>query len=82
MVWKAEWKVGEDERKMISATFFLIFNLYYALVAVRTEAVMMRYASVENRGRNITLFASAAYASCLKPRPNDQNNSDNKSFLH
>jgi len=82
MVWKAEWKVREDERKMISATFFLIFNVYYASVAIRTEAVMMGYASIENRGKKMTIFASAAYASCLKSRPNDQNNRDNKSFLH
>jgi len=35
---KMVWKVGEDERKFISAIFFLIFNVYYASVAFRTEA--------------------------------------------
>ena len=62
--------------------FFLIFNVYYASVAIRTEAVMMGYVSVENRGKKMTLFASAEYASCLKSRPNDQNNHGRKSFLH
>jgi len=28
--------------------FFLIFNIFYASVGIRTEAVMMRYASSKN----------------------------------
>jgi len=43
---------------------------------------MMGYASVENRDRKMTPFASAAYVSGLKPRPNDQNNRGGKCFLH
>ena len=85
---KMVWKTGVEGRRrwekyhFYNSFFFLIFNAYYASVAIRIEAVMMEYASVENRGRNITLFVSAVYASGFKPRPNDQNNRDRKSFLH
>jgi len=60
--------------------FLLIFNVYYTSVAIRTEAVMMGYASVENRGRKMTLFTSAAYASGLKSMLNDQNTSADLTF--
>jgi len=66
----------------ISELFFLIFNVFYASVGIRTEAVMMRYASGKNRGRKVDFFTSARYASGLKPRPNDQNNRGKNTFLH
>ena len=62
--------------------FFLIFNVFYASVGIKTEAVMMRYASGKNRGRKVDFFTSARYASGLKPRPNDQNNRGKNTFLH
>jgi len=38
---------------------FLIFNAFYASVSIRTEVVMMRYASDKNRGRKVNLFLLA-----------------------
>jgi len=61
---------------------FFIFNIFYASVGIRTEAVMMRYASGKNRGRKVDFFTLARYASGLKLRPNDQNNRGKNPFLH
>jgi len=62
--------------------FFLISIVFYASVGIRTEAVMMRYASGKNRGRKVNFFTSARYASGLNPRPNDQNNRSKNPFMH
>jgi len=62
--------------------FFLFLMPTLGLDYSRTEAVMIKYVSGVNRGRKVTFFASAIYASGLKPRSKIQNNRGKNTLLH